>query len=37
MDVYSHIIESVQEDARMLLDGIMPEGKKTVLGKITAI
>jgi hypothetical protein len=27
MDVSSHIIESRQEDARMLLDGIMPESK----------
>jgi hypothetical protein len=27
MDVYSHIIEGMQEDARMLLDVIMPEVK----------
>jgi integrase len=27
MDVYSHIIEGMQDDAMMLLDGILPEGK----------
>jgi integrase len=28
MDVYSHIIEDMQEDAMLLLEGILPEGKK---------
>ena len=27
MDVYSHIIEGMQQDAMMLLDGVLPEGK----------
>jgi hypothetical protein len=26
MDVYSHIIEGMEEDAMNLLDGIMPKG-----------
>jgi integrase len=26
MDVYSHIIEGMQEEAMALLDGVLPEG-----------
>lgn len=26
MDVYSHIIEGMQEEAMVLLDGVLPEG-----------
>jgi hypothetical protein len=27
MDVYSHIIEGMQQDAMMLLDAVLPEAK----------
>ena len=27
MDVYSHMIEGMQEDAMMLLDGVLPKAK----------
>ena len=30
MDVYSHIIEGMQQDAMMLLDGVLPEAKNGV-------
>ena len=33
MDVYSHIIEGMQQDATMLLDGVLPEAKNGASGK----
>jgi integrase len=33
MDVYSHIIEGMQEDAMMLLDEVLPEAKSTLFSK----
>jgi hypothetical protein len=33
MDVYSHIIEGMQEDAMMLLDAVLPEGKNNGTGR----
>ena len=30
MDVYSHIIEGMQQDAMMLLDGVLPKAKNGV-------
>ncbi|MFP4642220.1 MAG: hypothetical protein ACOC6S_02470 [Chloroflexota bacterium] len=30
MDVYSHIIEDMQEEAMALLDGVLPAGKNGV-------
>jgi hypothetical protein len=30
MDVYSHIIEGMQQDAMMLLDVVLPEAKNEV-------
>ena len=36
MDVYSHIIESMQSDAMALLDEVLPFGKNGVFGKINA-
>jgi len=37
MDVYSHIIEGMQEDAMALLDAVLPPGKNGSFKKITAI
>jgi hypothetical protein len=36
MDVYSHIIEGMQEDAMRLLDGVSPKAKNGVFGKNNA-
>jgi hypothetical protein len=36
MDVYSHIIEGMQEDAMALLDGILPPGENGVSRKNNA-
>ena len=36
MDVYSHIIEGMQEDAMALLDEVLPAGKNGVENKINA-
>ena len=33
MDVYSHIIEGMQQDAMMLLDGVLPVAKNGVSRK----
>jgi integrase len=33
MDVYSHILEGMQEDAMMLLDGVLPKAKNGVSAK----
>jgi integrase len=33
MDVYSHIIEGMQQDAMALLDGVLPKAKMGFLGK----
>jgi integrase len=30
MDVYSHIIEGMQQDAMILLDGVLPKAKNEV-------
>ena len=35
MDVYSHIIEGMQEDAMALLDEILPEGRNGLKIKLT--
>ena len=35
MDVYSHIIEGMQQDAMALLDGILPEGNNASFLKMT--
>jgi integrase len=37
MDVYSHIIQGMQEDAMALLDEVIPAGKNGVFQKITPI
>ena len=37
MDVYSHIIEGMQEDAMALLDEVLPAGKNGTKNKINAI
>jgi len=37
MDVYSHIIEGMQEDAMALLDEVLPAGKNGVFQKNNAI
>ena len=37
MDVYSQIIEGMQEDAMALLDEVLPEGKNGVFQKNNAI
>jgi len=36
MDVYSHIIEGMQQDAMMLLDGVLPKAKMGCLRKYNA-
>ena len=36
MDVYSHIIEGMQEDAMALLDEVLPPAKNRVKNKINA-
>jgi hypothetical protein len=36
MDIYSHIIEGVQQDAMMLLDGVLPKAKNGASGKNNA-
>jgi len=36
MDVYSHIIEGMQQDAMMLLDGVLPKAKNGAFGKNNA-
>ena len=36
MDVYSHIIDGMQEDAMALLDEVLPVGKNGVKNKINA-
>ena len=36
MDVYSHIIEGMQEDAMALLDEVLPAGKNGGFGKYNA-
>jgi len=36
MDVYSHIIEGMQEDAMRLLDGVLPKAKKGASGRNNA-
>jgi integrase len=37
MDVYSHIIDGMQEDAMSLLDGVMPSGvSQSFNGNLTA-
>jgi len=36
MDVYSHIIEGMQQDAVMLLDGVLPKAKNGVSAKNNA-
>ena len=36
MDVYSHIIEGMQEDAMALLDEVLPSGENGVNNKINA-
>jgi len=36
MDVYSHIIEGMQEDAMALLDEVLPPGKNEAKNKINA-
>ena len=36
MDVYSHIIESMQEDAMALPDEVLPAGRNWVTNKINA-
>jgi len=36
MDVYSHIIEGMQEDAMTLLDEVLPSGINRVDNKINA-
>ncbi len=33
MDVYSHIIDGMQQDAMMLLDGVLPKAKSGVSQK----
>jgi len=33
MDVYSHIIEGMQQDAMMLLDEVLPKARNGVSGK----
>ena len=33
MDIYSHIIEGMQQDAMMLLDGVLPKARNGVSGK----
>jgi hypothetical protein len=33
MDVYSHIIEGMQQDAMMLLDRVLPEAKNGLSAK----
>lgn len=35
MDVYSHIIDGMQQDAMALLDEVLPEAKNGAFGKIT--
>ena len=36
MDVYSHIISGMQEDAMALLDGVLPEGvNKSFVAKMS--
>ena len=36
MDVYSHIIEGMQQDAMRLLDGVLPKAKNGAYGKSNA-
>lgn len=36
MDVYSHIIEGMQQDAMMLLDGVLPKAKNGAFQKNNA-
>jgi integrase len=36
MDVYSHIIEGMQEDAMALLDEVLPVGKNNIKNRINA-
>ena len=36
MDVYSHIIKGMQQDAMMLLDGVLPKAKNGAFGKNNA-
>jgi len=36
MDVYSHIIEGMQQDAMALLDGVLPKAKNGAFGKNNA-
>ena len=36
MDIYSHIIEGMQEDAMALLDEVLPVGVNKVINKINA-
>jgi len=36
MDVYSHIIDGMQEDAMALLDEVLPSGKNVMFQKINA-
>ena len=36
MDVYSHIIDGMQEDAMVLLDEVLPAGKNGVNNKFDA-
>ena len=36
MDVYSHIIKGMQEDAMALLNEVLPSGKNTSFQKINA-
>ncbi len=36
MDVYSHIISGMQEEAMALLDEVLPAGKNGVSGKSNA-
>jgi integrase len=33
MDVYSHIIDGMQQDVMILLDGVLPKGKNGVSAK----
>jgi hypothetical protein len=33
MDVYSHIIEGMQQDAMALLDGVLPKAKNGVFAQ----
>jgi integrase len=37
MDVYSHIIEGMQEDAMALLDEVLPPGKTEIFQKNNAL